>query len=118
MCRQDKFWFVSGHAFETFEIFVQRVGRALGMQADVRRELGQDVVAGEEQSISAVVEADVAWRMAWRPLDTEPSASHLNRFGAVELHRRLGPLHDLTKRTLRVTQGSAFVCKHSVSAYL
>src|SRR5438128_10759612 len=86
------------------------------MQPDVRRELGQDVGAGEEQSISAVVEADVAWRMAWRPLDTEPSASHLNRFGAVDLHRRLRRLHDLAQRALRVAQDFGFVRGHSVDA--
>src|SRR2546430_1371901 len=56
----------------------------------------------------------MAWRVASRPLDTEPSASHLDRFGAVELHRRLGRLHDLAQRALRVAQDLGFVGGHSV----
>ena len=49
MRRQDETRRVGGESLQSFEVLVQRVRRALRMETDVRRKLGQHVVAGEEK---------------------------------------------------------------------
>ena len=57
--RENQVRFVGCEPAEAVEIFMQRVGRALWMKADVRRELGKHVVAGEKEPVLSIVKADV-----------------------------------------------------------
>ena len=52
---------------QRLQIIAQRVRARLGMEAYVGADLGQQVVAREEQTPVPPVETAVAGRMAWRP---------------------------------------------------
>src|SRR5712692_3693131 len=67
---QDEARFVGGHSLQAVEVFVQRVGRALRMKADVRRQLGQHVVAREQQLLAFLIQADMSGRMSRGPFDS------------------------------------------------
>ena len=93
---------------------MQGIRRALRMQADVGRELGQDVVAREEQPVRRFIKADVPRRVAGRPLDAKVASPHLDGLGTVELYRGVCGLHDLAQRSLRVAEHLGLVGRHAV----
>ena len=88
------------HAAQAGEVVVERVGRALGMKADIRRKLGQDVVAGEQHAAGGFEEADMSGRVARRPLHAQPVATHHDELRPIELDRRVSGFDDLAQRAL------------------
>src|SRR5229473_5662768 len=70
MSGQDEAWFVCGHSLEPIEVFMQRVGRALRMKADVRRHVRQHVVAREQQLLALLIKADMSGRVSGGPFDS------------------------------------------------
>ena len=94
----------------------QGVGRALGMEGDVGADVGKDLVAGEEQPVLEVEEADVAGRVAGGPLDPQPPAAQLDRLGPVQLHIRLAGPDELAHRAGGVLEAGRVGLRHPVQA--
>src|SRR5260370_9741617 len=87
MRRKDQLRLVGGQASNAVQVLVEGIRGALRMQPDVRRKVRQHGVAGEQQLLFPVVQADLARRMPGRPFHSPLPSTYSKTPTAAPLHR-------------------------------